>query len=61
MSVEQEARPKTTSRARTLTVSEVVQETKDSITISFEVPDEGNSSLSRSRPTRPVMSHDAIR
>ena len=40
MSVEQEARPKTTSRARTLTVSEVVQETKDSITISFEVPDE---------------------
>ncbi len=39
MTVEPDARPAAAARSRTLTVSEVTQETKDSVTISFEIPD----------------------
>ncbi len=40
MTVDQDARPAAQSRSRTLTVCDVVQETRDSVTIAFEVPDE---------------------
>lgn len=40
MTVEPDSRPAAAAaRSRTLTVSEVIQETKDSVTISFEIPD----------------------